>query len=120
VFFLPGWALVLPIGRQILAWALFVFVSVFALTNSLRTASTLRATTRADQQTEGIQAADRARETVRARRDEASGRGLGKNSRCQITRQRLPSWRPSPSRPPRRWFRRREPESSNFASSWHG
>jgi hypothetical protein len=39
VFFLPAWALTLPIGRQILAWALFVFVSVFALTNRLQMAN---------------------------------------------------------------------------------
>jgi MFS superfamily sulfate permease-like transporter len=43
VFFLPAWALTLPIGRQLLAWALFAFISIFALTNSLRVASGIAA-----------------------------------------------------------------------------
>jgi hypothetical protein len=38
--FLPASALSLPMGRQATAWALFAFISVFALTNSLRMAST--------------------------------------------------------------------------------
>jgi hypothetical protein len=86
VFFLPAWALTLPVGRQMLAWMLFVFVSVFALTNSLRMASIVaadQATTRADRQTEGVQTADRALETARTKRDEACGRGLGKTVACQ-------------------------------------
>jgi hypothetical protein len=81
VFFLPAWALALPIGRQVLAWALFAFISVFALTNSLRMASIIAAdqvTARADRQTEGVRTADHALEMARARRDEACGRGLGK------------------------------------------
>jgi hypothetical protein len=74
VFFLPAWALTLPIGRQLLAWALFAFMSVFALTNSLRKASIItadQATARADRQTEGVRMADDALEMARAKRDEA-------------------------------------------------
>jgi hypothetical protein len=43
VFFLPALALTLPIGRQVLAWAFFPFISLFALTNSLRMASIIAA-----------------------------------------------------------------------------
>jgi hypothetical protein len=43
VFFLPTWALRLPIGRPTLAWALFAFMSVFPLTNGLRVASIIPA-----------------------------------------------------------------------------
>jgi hypothetical protein len=42
VFFLPAWAPTLPIGRQVLAWALFLFISVFALTNTVWQASRRR------------------------------------------------------------------------------
>ena len=87
VFFLPAWALTLPIGRQVLAWALFVFISVFALTNSLRMASVIaadQATARAERQTEGVQRADRALEMARTKRDEACGPGHGKSVACRI------------------------------------
>jgi hypothetical protein len=71
LFFLPAWALTLPFGRQALAWALFGFISVFALTNSLRMASIIaadQATARADRQTEGVRAADHALNAARAKR----------------------------------------------------
>jgi hypothetical protein len=86
MFFLPAWAITLSPGRQVLALALLVFVSAFALTNSLRMASIIaadQAVARADRQTEGTQTADRALETARTRRDEACGRGLGKTIACQ-------------------------------------
>jgi hypothetical protein len=86
-FFLPTWALTLPIGRQVLAWALFAFISVFALTNSLRMASIIaadQATARADRQTEGIRTADHALDVARSKRDEACGRGLGKTVACKV------------------------------------
>jgi hypothetical protein len=85
VFFLPVGALTLPIGRQVLAWALFAFISVFALTNSLRMASIMaadQATARADRQTEGVSTADHALDVVRSGRDDACGRGLGKTPPC--------------------------------------
>jgi hypothetical protein len=87
VFFLPAWAPTLPIGRQVLAWALFAFISVFALTNSLRMASITvadQATARADRQTEGVRAADYALDVVRSKRDEACGPGHGKSVACKV------------------------------------
>jgi hypothetical protein len=76
VFFLPAWALTLPIGRQTLAWGLFAFISVFALTNSLRMASIIaadQATARADRQTEGVRTADHALDMARTKRDDRPG-----------------------------------------------
>jgi hypothetical protein len=61
------------------AWALFAFISVFALTNSLRMASVVaadQATARSDRQTEGVKTADHALDVARSKRDEACGRGL--------------------------------------------
>jgi hypothetical protein len=87
LFFLPAWALTLPVGRQVLAWALFAFISVFALTNSLRMASIIaadQATARADRQTEGVRSADHALDVARAKRDEACGPGHGKSVACKI------------------------------------
>jgi hypothetical protein len=87
VFFLPAWALMLPIGRQVLAWALFALISVFALTNSLRMASITaadQATARADRQTEGVGAADHALDVARAKRDEACAPGHGKSVACKV------------------------------------
>jgi hypothetical protein len=98
MFFLPAWAMTLPRGRQVLALVLLVFVSAFALTNSLRMASIIasdQATARADRQTEGVQTADRALETARAKREEACGRGLGKTVPARRVRLRSLSWRPS-------------------------
>jgi hypothetical protein len=84
VFFLRAWALTLPIGRQVLAWALFA--SVFALTNSLRMASIIaadQATARADRQTEGVRTADQALDVARGKRDEACDPGHGKSVACK-------------------------------------
>jgi hypothetical protein len=71
----------------VLAWALFAFISIFALTNSLRMASIIaadQATARADRQTEGVRAADHALDVVRAKRDEACGPGHGQSVVCRI------------------------------------
>jgi hypothetical protein len=87
VFFLPAWALMLPIGRQVLAWALFALISVFALTNSLRMASITaadQATARADRQTEGVGAADHALDVACVKRDEACAPGHGKSVACKV------------------------------------
>jgi hypothetical protein len=86
VFFLPAWALRLPIGRQVLAGALFAFISVFALTN-LRMAIIIavdQATARADRQTEGIRVADHALDVARTKPDDACGRGFGKTVACKV------------------------------------
>jgi hypothetical protein len=68
VFFVPAWALTPPFGRHALAGALFAFISVFALTNSLRRASIVtadQATARAQRQTEGVRTADHALDVAR-------------------------------------------------------
>jgi hypothetical protein len=94
VFFLPAWALRLPIGRQVLARALFAFISVFALTNSPRMAIIIavdQATARADRQTEGIRAADHALDVARTKPDDACGRGLCKTSPARSGRPRSPN-----------------------------
>jgi hypothetical protein len=70
----------------VLGWALFAFISAFALTNSLRMATIIaadQATARADRQTEGIRTADHALDVARTKRDEACGRGLGKTVACK-------------------------------------
>jgi hypothetical protein len=86
MFFLPSWATTLPGHRQVLVSILLVFVSAFALTNSLRMASIIaadQAAARADRQTEAVKTADQALATARARRDEACGPGRGKSVACQ-------------------------------------
>src|SRR5215831_13501383 len=86
MFFLPAWARRLPAGRQLAAWALVVFVSAFALTNSLRMASIVtadQAMTRADRETTGTTQAGHALDVARAQRDAACGRGLGKTVACR-------------------------------------
>jgi hypothetical protein len=70
-------------------WALFAFISVFALINSLRMASVIaadQAMSRSDRQTEGVKTADHALDVARASREAACGRGLGKTVACK-TRQ---------------------------------
>src|SRR5882672_5000443 len=118
VFFLPAWALALPVGRQVLAWALFVFVSVFALTNSLRMASIIaadQATTRADRQTEGVRTADRALETARIKRDEACGRGLGKTVACQARQVEVTKLENRQTQATGKVAAQAKPESGDFA-----
>jgi hypothetical protein len=89
VFFLPAWALTLRFGRQVLAWALFAFISVFALTNSLRMANVIaadQATARVDRETEGVRTADH--DLMRRDRNGTglAGSGHGKSVACK-TRQ---------------------------------
>ena len=118
MFFLPAWALTLPIGRQVLAWALFVFVSVFALTNSLRMASIIaadQATTRADRQTEGVRTADHALEVARGKRDEACGRGLGKTVACQARQAEVAKLESRQTQITAKVTAQAKPESGDFA-----
>jgi hypothetical protein len=77
----------LPAGRRTLAFALLLFVSAFALTNSLRMASIIagdQTAARADRQTVGVQTADHALDAARAERDKACGKGQGKTVACQL------------------------------------
>jgi hypothetical protein len=86
VFFLPARAVTLPVGRRVLAFVLLLFVSAFALTNSLRMASIVAAdqtAARADRQTVGVQTADHALDAARAERDKACAKGQGKTIACQ-------------------------------------
>jgi hypothetical protein len=118
VFFLPAWALTLPIGRQVLAWTLFLFVSVFALTNSLRMASIIAAdqvTARADRQTEGVRMADHALEMARARRDEACGPGHGKSVACQTRQAEVAKLEGKQTQATAKVVTQARPESSDFA-----
>lgn len=118
VFFLPAWAPTLPIGRQVLAWALFLFISVFALTNSLRMASVTaadQATARADRQTEGVRTADHALDVARAKRDEACGRGLGKTVACKVWQAEVAKLEASRTQVTAKVVAQARPESSDFA-----
>jgi hypothetical protein len=118
MFFLPAWAMTLSPVRQVLALALLVFVSVFALTNSLRMASIIAAdqtAARADRQTEGVQTADRALETARARRDEACGRGLGKTFACQARQTEVTKLETNRIQATAKAAAQARPESGDFA-----
>jgi hypothetical protein len=118
VFFLPAWALTLPIGRQVLAWALFVFISVFALTNSLRMASITvadQATARADRQTDGVRAADHALDVGRAKRDEACGPGHGKSVACKVRQAEVAKLEADQTQATAMVAAQARPESSDFA-----
>jgi hypothetical protein len=118
VFFLPAWALTLPVGRQVLAWALFAFISVFALTNSLRMASIIaadQATARADRQTEGVRTADHALDVARTRRDEACGRGLGKTVACKVRQAEVTKLEANKTQAMAKVVAQARPESGDFA-----
>jgi hypothetical protein len=86
MFYLPSWAMTLPLRRQLLAWMVMAFVATFALTNSLRMASIIsadQATARADRQTAGVTQAKIDLDKAKAARDQACGKGLGKTVACQ-------------------------------------
>jgi hypothetical protein len=118
VFFLPAWALTLPIGRQVLAWALFGFISLFALTNSLRMASIIaadQATARSDRQTEGVRVVDHALDVARARRDDACGQGLGKTIACKARQAEVVKVEATQVQATAKVVAHAKPESTDFA-----
>jgi hypothetical protein len=118
VFSLPAWALTLPIGRQVLAWALFTFISVFALTNSLRMASLIaadQATARAERQTEGIRTADRALEAARSKRDDACGPGHAKSVACQTRQAEVAKLEAKQTQATAKVASQAKPEANDFA-----
>ena len=118
VFFLPARALTLPLGRQVLAWALFAFISVFALTNSLRMASVIaadQATARAERQTEGIRTADHALDVARSKRDEACGPGHGKAVACKIRQAEVTKLEANQNQATAKVVAQARPESGDFA-----
>jgi hypothetical protein len=118
VFFLPSWAMTLPLRRQLLAWALMVFVSTFALTNSLRMASIIaadQAALRADRQTAGVTQASKDLEAARAKRDEACGRGLGKTVACQSRQSEVTKLEAKQTQVTIKVTAQAKPESADFA-----
>ncbi len=118
LFFLPAWTLSLPIARRVLAWTLIVFVSAFALTNSLRMASIVAADTtaaRADRQTDGTRAADAALDAARKARDEACGRGLSKTASCHARVDEVAKLETAQAQATARVVSNAHPEATDFA-----
>ncbi len=118
VLLLPAWALTLPIGRQVLAWALFAFISVFALTSSIRMASIIaadQATARAERRTEGVRVADHALDAARSKRDEACGRGLGKTVACKVRQAEVTKMEANQTQATAKVVAHAKPESTDFA-----
>jgi hypothetical protein len=102
----------------VLAWALFAFISVFALTNSLRMASVIaadQATARADRQTEGVRTADYAANMARSKRDEACGRGLGKTVACKVRQAEVTKLEANQTTATAKVGAQARPESTDFA-----
>jgi hypothetical protein len=118
VFFLPAWALTLPIGRQVLAWVLFAFISVFTLTNSLRMASIIAAdqmTARAGRQTEGVRVADQALDVARAKRDEALQPWTWQNRACKVRQAEVTKLEAAQTQTTDKVVTQARPESTDFA-----
>jgi hypothetical protein len=118
VFFLPAWAMTLPWRRRMLAWVLFLFISAFALTNSLRMASIVAAdqtTARADRQTEGVRTADRALDAARAERDKACGPGKGKSVSCRIRQEEVAKMETARKEVGGKVVAQAKPEAGDFA-----
>jgi hypothetical protein len=118
MFFLPARTISLPWPGKVLAVVLLLFVSAFALTNSLRMASIFsadQATARADRQTEGVQKADHALDVARASRDTACGRGLGKTVACQSRRAEVAKLQSNQTQATAGVTAEAKPESTDFA-----
>src|SRR5258707_13425890 len=86
MFFLPAWAMTLPVLRRMLASAVLVLLVVpFAFTNSLRMASITSADVamaRADRQTGGIEGPQSDLDKNKAAPSQAFGKGPGKTVGC--------------------------------------
>ncbi len=118
VFFLPARAITLPAGRRALAFALLLFVSAFALTNSLRMASIIAAdqtAARADRQTVGVQTADHALDAASAERDKACAKGQGKSVACMSRQAEVTKLEASHTQAVGRVAARAKPEATDFA-----
>jgi hypothetical protein len=118
MFFLPARAISLPWPGKMLAVVLLLFVSAFALTNSLRMASIIsadQAAAGADRQTEGVRTADHALEAARAKRDEACGRGLGKTVACQSRRAEVTKLESNQTQATAKVAAQAKPDSTDFA-----
>jgi hypothetical protein len=102
----------------VLAWALFAFISLFALTNSLRMVSIIaadQATARADRQTDGVRAADHALDVARSKRDDACGPGHGKSVACKIRQTEVTKLEANQTQATANVVAQARPESSDFA-----
>jgi hypothetical protein len=110
VFFLPAWALTLPIGRQVLGWALFAFISLFAA----NIIAADQATARADHQTDAVRTADHALHVARTQRDEC-GPGPGKSVACRIRQAEVAKLEANQTQATAEVVAQARPESSDFA-----
>jgi hypothetical protein len=118
VFFLPARAITLPAGRRALAFALLLFASAFALTNSLRMASIIAAdqtAARADRQTLGVQTADIALDAARTERDKACAKGQGKSVACQSRQAEVGKLENAQVQATAKVVAQAKPEASDFA-----
>jgi hypothetical protein len=117
LFFLPAWALTLPIGRQVHAWALFAFISVFALTNSVRMARSSRRTKRRLGPTSRPREFGRPtmRSMWRSKRDEACGPGHGKSVACKVRQAEVAKLEADQTQATANVVAQARPESSDFA-----
>jgi hypothetical protein len=117
VFFLPAWALTLPIGQHVLAWALFAFISVFALEQPAHGQHHRRGPCddQTDRQSEGVRTADRALDLARTKRDEACGPGHGKSVACQNRQAEVIKLEANQTHVTLKVFAQARPESSDFA-----
>jgi hypothetical protein len=111
-------AMTLPAVRRTLAFALLLFVSAFALTNSLRMASIIAAdqtAARVDRQTVGVQTADHALDAARAKRDEACGKGQGKTVACQARQAEVAKLEAAQAQATAKVAAQAKPEATDFA-----
>jgi hypothetical protein len=119
MFFLPSWAMTLPMLRKMFAWAMLVLlVFPFALTNSLRMASIISADValaRADRQTVGTEHAKTDLDKAKGARDQACGPGLGKSKACQDHRQEVTKAEGQPAEAQKKVAAVAKPESADFA-----
>ncbi len=117
-FLIPACLIGLPAARRLLGIGLLVFVTAFAVMNSLRMASIVAADTaaaRVDRQTAGVQTADAALDAARRARDDACGRGQGKTVACQIRVQEVGKLEAAKVAAVNRVADQAKPESGDFA-----
>ncbi len=119
MFFLPSWAMTLPIARSMLALTLLMLLVVpFALTNSLRMASIIStdaAMGRADRQTVGTENAKADLDKAKGARDQAWGKGLGKTVACQSRQSEVTRLEGNQTQATNKVAAQAKPEAADFA-----
>lgn len=118
VFFLPARAIALPAGRRALAFTLLLFVTAFALTNSLRMASivaTDQAQARADRQTAGVTVATAVLDAARTARDQACRAGQSKSAACRSRQDEVTRLEKAQTAATAKVAAAAKPESTDFA-----